>query len=229
MLRKTSPTCLSSFCFCIYKLESGFSQEQKIHTHLSAFLRGVQRAWSNSSPTNPQAVDVHKYILISCQSKNCFSFLFSLWNEGVSPGSYLRSCQSAGKEDRLISSGCLKASVLKNYIFYSFTKTIPDIISCVAQNAWKQKVGLIPSYLYDTWNNILLECWGTLAARWMQCKQKMTQDDSKEYEHSNKTLRVCVCKILVLYVYKKVWTRREESFSAGSAWSVLCPDPCHIE
>lgn len=161
---------------------------------MSVFLRGIQKAWSNSSPTNPQAVDDHKSILISCQSKNCFSFLFSLWNEGVSSGSYLRSCQSAGKEDRLISSGCLKASVLKNYIFYSFTKTIPDIISCVAQNAWK-KVGLIPSYLHETASGITFSWNAGVLLQQDGCSESRKWHKMTARNMNILTLGVCVKRV----------------------------------
>lgn len=75
---------------------------------------------------------------------------------------------------------------------------------------------------------------GTLAGRWMQCKQKMTQDDSKEYKHSDKILGLCVCvkgagSGTCSPITKKVLTGIDEYFSAGSARCVLCPDSCHIE
>lgn len=59
----------------------------------------------------------------------------------------------------------------------------------------KIRVALIPSYLYvmhSLYNNILLERWGKLTERKMQCKQKITQYDSKENKQSDKPVDVCV-------------------------------------
>lgn len=100
-----------------FELDWRLSQSKREDSHtLSVFWR----AWSNSSPTNPQAVDDHKSNLISCQCKNCFSFLFSLWNESKSRviPQILPKCW----EGRQNSSGCLKASILKNCYIQQFYK-----------------------------------------------------------------------------------------------------------
>lgn len=102
MLQKTSPAWLSLFSFYIYKLDWGISQARREDSHtLSVFLRGFQRAWSNSSPTNPQAVDDHKSNLISCQwVKTVFPFCFLSGMREQVQGHTRDPAKVQGMEDR---------------------------------------------------------------------------------------------------------------------------------